>query len=104
MERSSGIILHITSLPSPYGIGTLGKEAFAFVDFLAQAGQRYWQLLPIGPTGFGDSPYQPFSAFAGNPYMVDLELLCEEWLLTESELSQALLFDRREYLWTTFMI
>ena len=96
MERSSGIILHITSLPSPYGIGTLGKEAFAFVDFLAQAGQRYWQLLPIGPTGFGDSPYQPFSAFAGNPYMVDLELLCEEGLLTESELSQALLFDGRQ--------
>mgnify|MGYP000798371116 FL=1 len=64
MNRSSGILMPIFSLPSPYGIGTLGKEAFAFVDFLAEAKQTYWQILPIGPTGYGDSPYQSFSAFA----------------------------------------
>ena len=64
MERSSGILMHISSLPSPYGIGTLGREAYAFVDFLAEAGQRYWQLLPLGPTGVFDSPYQSFSTYA----------------------------------------
>ncbi|KGN03134.1 4-alpha-glucanotransferase [Clostridium novyi A str. 4570] len=80
-ERSSGILMHITSLPSPYGIGTLGKEAYRFVDFLVEAGQKYWQVLPLGPTGYGDSPYQSFSAFAGNPYLIDLDLLCKEGLL-----------------------
>lgn len=80
-ERSSGILMHITSLPSPYGIGTLGKEAYRFVDFLVKAGQKYWQVLPLGPTGYGDSPYQSFSAFAGNPYLIDLDLLCKEGLL-----------------------
>lgn len=79
--RASGILLHISSLPSPHGIGTLGREAFGFVDFLAQAGQRYWQVLPLGPTGFGDSPYQSFSTFAGNPYLIDLHLLEVEGLL-----------------------
>ena len=64
--RSSGILMHITSLPSPYGIGTLGKAACQFVDFLQAAGQRYWQILPVGPTGYGDSPYQTFSTYAGN--------------------------------------
>ncbi len=83
--RSSGILLHITSLPSRYGIGTLGKEAYAFVDFLKAAGQRFWQILPLNPTGFGDSPYQSFSAFAGNPYLIDLEMLCKDGLLDESE-------------------
>ncbi|MDO4573063.1 MAG: 4-alpha-glucanotransferase, partial [Clostridia bacterium] len=70
MLRSSGILLHISSLPSPYGIGSLGREAYAFIDFLAAARQRYWQVLPLGPTSFGDSPYQSFSAFAGNPYFI----------------------------------
>ncbi|MBB6215830.1 4-alpha-glucanotransferase [Anaerosolibacter carboniphilus] len=81
LERSSGILMHITSLPSPYGIGTFGKEAYGFVDFLEKAGQKYWQLLPLGPTSFGDSPYQSFSSFAGNPYLIDLEILVEEGLL-----------------------
>ena len=79
--RSSGILLHITSLPSPYGIGSLGKAAYEFVDFLRSAGQKYWQILPLNPTGFGNSPYQSFSAFAGNPYLIDLDLLAEDGLL-----------------------
>ena len=73
--RASGILMPVFSLPGPFGIGTLGKEAFAFVDFLAEAKQTYWQILPIGPTGYGDSPYQSFSAFAGNPYFIDYRLL-----------------------------
>lgn len=81
IKRSSGILMHITSLPSAYGIGTLGKEAYEFVDFLYKSGQRYWQILPIGPTGYGDSPYQSCSAFAGNPYFIDLPLLTEMGLL-----------------------
>ena len=83
--RASGILLHITSLPSPHGVGTLGREAYAFVDFLKKAGQKYWQLLPLGPTSYGDSPYQSESAFAGNPYLIDLDTLVEEGLLTEEE-------------------
>ncbi|MBQ8083838.1 MAG: 4-alpha-glucanotransferase, partial [Clostridia bacterium] len=83
MERSSGVLLAVTSLPSKYGIGTLGKEAFAFADFLKEAGQKYWQVLPLGPTGLGDSPYSSFSTFAGNPYLIDLELLIEDGLLTK---------------------
>ncbi len=86
MERSAGILLPIFSLPSPWGIGTLGREAFRFVDFLAAAGQRWWQMLPVGPTGYGDSPYQSFSSFAGNPYFIDLDLLAEEGLLTGEEI------------------
>lgn len=70
-NRSAGIILPIFSLPTPYGIGSLGDAAFKFIDFLSNSGQRYWQVLPLGPTGFGDSPYQSFSAFAGNPYFID---------------------------------
>ena len=81
MKRSSGILMHISSLPSPYGIGTFGQAAYDFVDQLARAGQRYWQVLPLGPTSYGDSPYQSFSAFAGNPYFVDLDTLCDEGLL-----------------------
>ena len=84
--RQSGILMHITSLPGPHGVGTMGKHAFAFVDFLADAGQRYWQILPLNPTGFGDSPYQSCSAFAGNHYLIDLELLVEEGLLKQEEL------------------
>ena len=83
--RSSGILMHISSLPSPYGIGALGKEARKFVDFLVKAQQTYWQVLPICPTSYGDSPYQSFSSFAGNPYFIDLEMLCEDGLLTEKE-------------------
>lgn len=83
--RSSGILMHISSLPSPYGIGALGKEARKFVDFLVKAQQTYWQVLPICPTSYGDSPYQSFSSFAGNPYFIDLDILCEEGLLTVKE-------------------
>ncbi len=86
MKRSSGILLHISSLPSAYGIGTLGKAAYDFADFLHDAGQHYWQLLPLGPTSLGDSPYQSFSTFAGNPYFIDLELLVKDGLLTQADL------------------
>ena len=84
--RSSGILMHITSLPGPYGIGTLGKNAFAFVDFLHKAGQSCWQILPLTPTGYGDSPYHSCSAFAGNHYLIDLELLVKDGLLFPVEL------------------
>lgn len=83
--RGSGILMPIFSLPGKYGIGTFSREAYRFVDFLAEAGQKYWQILPLGPTGFGDSPYQSFSTFAGNPYMISLELLIERGLLTHRE-------------------
>lgn len=84
--RSSGILLHISSLPSPCGIGTLGKAAYEFADFLHEAGQHYWQILPIGPTSYGDSPYQSFSTCAGNPYFIDLELLRDDGLILQEEL------------------
>ena len=87
-KRSAGILMPIFSLPSNYGIGTLGKEAYKFVDFLADAKQTYWQVLPIGPTSFGDSPYQSFSSFAGNPYFIDLDMLKDEGLLTKKDLSE----------------
>ena len=77
----------ISSLPSPYGIGTMGKAAYEFVDFLAQAKQAWWQILPVGPTSYGDSPYQSFSAYAGNPYLVDLDMLRVDGLLTAEEIS-----------------
>ena len=83
--RSSGVLMHISSLPSPYGIGTMGKEARKFVDFLDKSGQKYWQILPICPTSYGDSPYQSFSSCAGNPYFIDLEILCREKLLKKAE-------------------
>ncbi len=86
IDRSSGILMPMSSLPSPYGIGTMGKSAFQFVDFLAAAGQKYWQLLPLGPTSYGDSPYQSFSTFAGNPYFIDLDLLVKDKLLKPAEL------------------
>ena len=73
MEKGSGILMHISSLPSRHGIGTFGKEAHAFVKFLAASGQKYWQMLPLNPTSYGDSPYQSFSAFALNPYFIDLD-------------------------------
>ena len=83
--RASGILMHISSLPSDYGIGTLGKEAYNFVDFLCEAKQTYWQILPICPTSYGDSPYQSFSTHAGNPYFIDLDILCGDGLLEKSE-------------------
>lgn len=86
MKRSSGILMPMSSLPSPYGIGTMGRAAYEFVDFLKAAGQRYWQLLPMGPTSYGDSPYASFSTFAGNPYFIDLDMLVEEGLLKKADL------------------
>ena len=86
MERSSGILMPMSSLPSKYGIGTMGKCAYDFVDFLKEAGQKYWQLLPLGPTSYGDSPYSSFSTFAGNPYYIDLDMLVSDGLLKRSEL------------------
>ena len=88
LERGAGILLPISSLPSPYGIGSLGKEAYHFVDQLEEAGQKYWQVLPVGPTSFGDSPYQSFSTFAGNPYFIDLDLLQKEGLLEKEEIQK----------------
>ena len=84
--RKSGILMHITSLPGPYGVGTMGKNAYAFLDFLHKSGQQSWQLLPLGPTGYGDSPYQSCSAYAGNPYLIDLDTLVRQHLLTKEEL------------------
>jgi len=83
--RTSGVLMAISSLPSPYGIGTMGKAARKFVDFLKKGGQKYWQILPISQTGYGDSPYQSFSSYAGNPYFIDLEYLCKDKLLTKKE-------------------
>ncbi len=87
MKRSSGILLPVSALPSPYGIGTLGKAAYDFADFLAAAGQSWWQVLPVGPTSYGDSPYQSFSTYAGNPYLIDLDLLVEDGLLEQEALN-----------------
>ena len=84
--RESGILMHITSLPGAYGVGTMGKQAFEFVDFLEEAGQGYWQILPLTPTGYGDSPYQSCSAYAGNHYLIDLDMLVEEGLLEKGEI------------------
>ncbi len=85
MKRESGILMPVFSLASRFGIGCLSKEAYDFVDFLERSAQGYWQILPVGPTGFGNSPYQPFSAFAGNPYFISLDALIEEGLLREEE-------------------
>ncbi len=87
--RTSGILMPVSSLPGSYGIGCFSKEAYRFIDILKEAGQSRWQILPLGPTGYGDSPYQSFSAFAGNPYFIDLESLIEEGLLTEEECNKA---------------
>jgi 4-alpha-glucanotransferase len=97
--RCCGILLHPTSLPGPYGIGSLGREALAFIDFLKTAEQCIWQVLPLGPTGYGDSPYQSFSSFAGNPLLIDLEDLVQRGLLTAEQLKGAPAFpeDRVDY-------
>ncbi|MFV0291040.1 MAG: 4-alpha-glucanotransferase [Mangrovibacterium sp.] len=89
IERSSGVLMHISSLPNQYGIGTLGQEAYEFVDFLSESKQRFWQILPIGPTGFGNSPYQSYSIFAGNSLLISLEKLMDEELLSREELLRA---------------
>lgn len=83
--RASGVLMPITSLPSAYGIGTMGSAAYQYIDFLAEAGQKYWQILPVCPTSYGDSPYQSFSTFAGNPYLIDLDLLAQKGLLKKEE-------------------
>ncbi len=107
MIRSAGILMPVTSLPSPYGIGTFSKEAREFVDFLALAGQTWWQILPLGPTGFGNSPYQSLSSYAGNPYLIDLETLIEEgylkkeevedvdWFVEETEVDYGIMYKER---------
>lgn len=95
-KKISGILLHPTSLPSPYGIGDFGKGAYEFIDYLAEAGQTLWQTLPLGPTGFGDSPYQGFSAFAGQPLLISPQLLLEDGLLTEEDLTDVPEFDARQ--------
>ena len=94
--RGSGILMHITSLPSPYGVGTMGKTAYRFVDFLHKAGQSYWQILPVTPTGYGDSPYQSCSTYAGNHYLIDLDLLVEQKLLKKSEVKNICWGDRED--------
>src|SRR5947208_9849439 len=88
-KRSSGILLHPTSLPGRFGVGDLGPEAYEFVDWLAAAGQTFWQIMPLGPTGYGDSPYSSFSAFAGNTLLVSPEKLSESGLLAESDIEPA---------------
>ncbi len=87
--RSSGVLLHLSSLPGPYGVGSMGEDAYRFVDFLQAAGQRYWQILPLVPPGGGHSPYQSHSGIAGNPFLIDLDKLRADELLTEEELQSA---------------
>jgi 4-alpha-glucanotransferase len=95
--RTCGVLMHITSLPSPYGVGTLGSEAYKFVDFLKKAGQTYWQILPVGPTGFGDSPYQSYSAFAGNPMLIDIDELIKAGLVSEDDKDLKILAEKKEF-------
>src|SRR5436309_806877 len=96
--RSAGVLLHPTSLPGPFGVGDLGREAYFWVDRLARAKQSWWQVLPLGPTGFGDSPYSCFSAFAGNPLLISPELLVEDGLLHRSDIADVQLpEDRVDY-------
>ena len=92
LSRSSGILLHISSLPGRHGVGDLGPSAYRFAEFLVKAGQRVWQVLPVCPTGYGDSPYQCFSAFAGNPLFIDLDALQEQDLLSSTVFAAAPLF------------
>ena len=104
-NRAAGVLLHPTSLPGPYGIGDLGPAAYAWVDWLAGSGCKLWQVLPLGPTGYGDSPYQCFSAFAGNPYLVSPQVLLEQGLLRSDDLAEMPAWDEqrvdfgRLYLW-----
>ena len=96
--RKSGVLLPVSSLPSKYGIGTFSGQAYEFIDLLEQAGQTYWQILPLGPTGYGDSPYQSFSTFAGNPYYIDLEALIKEGYLTKEDCDSCDFGDNDEYI------
>ena len=95
-ERSSGILLHITSLPGRFGVGSLGREAYSFIDWLIVAKQSLWQILPLGHTGYGDSPYQCYSAFAGNPVLIDIDLLIEQGWLSEDDVPDFLPFNDSE--------
>jgi 4-alpha-glucanotransferase len=95
-KRSSGILIHPTSFPGRYGIGDLGHEAYRFLDFLHETGTKLWQILPLGPTGYGDSPYQSFSAFAGNPYLISPDLLLEDNLLHSDDLKEGLGFSDKQ--------
>jgi 4-alpha-glucanotransferase len=109
-NRSAGILLHPTSLPGPYGMGDLGPAAYRWADWLAETGCKLWQILPLGPTGYGDSPYQCFSAFAGNPYLISPEILINEGLLNQEDLSDMPEWDAREvdfgsyYLWKPILL
>ena len=94
LSRSSGILLHPTSFPSPFGIGDLGQEAYNFVNFLKNSGQKIWQVLPLGPTGFGNSPYQAYSAMAGNPLLISPDKLKDEGWLSEEDFSNIPEFPR----------
>ena len=94
-KRYSGILLHPTSLPSPYGIGDMGQDAYDFVDFLEKAGQTLWQVLPLGPTGYGDSPYSSYSVFAGQTLLISPEKLVEQKLITEEDLKEVPEFDSK---------
>src|SRR3970040_2347519 len=87
-SRSGGILLHPTSLPGQYGVGDLGPQAYRFVDWLVATGCKLWQVLPLGPTGYGDSPYQCFSAFAGNPYLISFDVLIEDGLLSQDDFAE----------------
>ena len=88
-KRGSGILLPVSSLPSPYGIGGFGKSAYRFIDFLSECGIKCWQVLPLNPTSYGDSPYQSPAASMGSPYYIDPETLCKNGLITKEELSEA---------------
>lgn len=97
LQRRNGVIMPIFSIPSPYGIGTFGKEAYEVVDFISDASIKYWQILPLGQTSYGDSPYQSFSSFAGNPYFVDLDMLIEDGLLAKDDLDSLNFGDNDRY-------
>ena len=103
-KRLSGILVHPTSFPSPYGIGDLGQGAYAFIDFLEKSGQHLWQVLPLGPTGFGDSPYQGFSAFAGQPLIISPANLKELGLLSDADFADMPQWDPKKSLRRRFGI
>ncbi|MBN1262085.1 MAG: 4-alpha-glucanotransferase, partial [Anaerolineae bacterium] len=94
-SRAAGILLHPTSFPGPFGIGEISEAAYHFIDFLVESGQKLWQILPLGPTGYGDSPYQCFSAFAGNPFLINLEWLARDGDVTKQDLEQSPRFPER---------
>ncbi|MBO5856931.1 MAG: 4-alpha-glucanotransferase [Clostridia bacterium] len=96
--KKVGILMPVFSLPSKYGIGTLGKSAYKFIDFLSEAKQDLWQVLPSNPTSYGDSPYQSFSVYAQNPYFIDLELLVKDGLLTQEDLDNSYLQNDSNYI------